>query len=342
MEETPPNTSMAYHYKALDFLHKSTSDIDNNIQVNNVFFCPYQIVESNKYPFLQFLLTNDYDEKLSFIHLEVNGALLTDNHIAQYTNYLLLKMAYFDITPENVQYKGFTLINNDLYIFYDLTKEPLMVDNIHNSNLWLAIVDELVNQRAVYGVPISELVSDFFTTNPKFHFLYNDKNEKYEVPMSTYVAMPENKTVFTHMFGVSSKDSQYIVGPYYYFTSYENSIKQLHHDVGAQDKIGIVRFAVFLEKTKVVQNLPYDEIDESSIKQERLMDQTHDLNYERLTMRISDHDGKWGNAYDSIIIPNIRLDNGALMKDTPIICIKTYEQQWPLSYCFVRRYTNKK
>lgn len=346
MEETPPYSPMVYHYKALDFLYKSTTDClnsVNNITVNNVFFCPYQIIESNKYPFLQFLLVNDYTEQLGFIHLQVNGTTLTDKYITQYTNYLFLQISsFFEIKPENIEYKGFTLINNDVYLFYDLTKKPIMVDNIHNNNLWFALVDEIVNQRAIYGIPISELVSDFFTTNAKFNFLYNGNNEKYEIPTATYVSMPEKRTEFTHMFGVSSKNSQSIVGPYYYFTNYENSIKQIHDHGNNPDKIGIVRFAVFLDKTNIIQNLPYDEVDESSIKKERLLDETLDLKYERLTMRISDHDGKWSKTHDSIIVPNIRLDDGSLMKDTPIICVKTYQQQWPLSYCFVKVQKNKK
>jgi hypothetical protein len=35
------------------------------------------------------------------------------------------------------------------------------------------------------------------------------------------------------------------------------------------------------------------------------------------------------------MINNIRLDDGTFMKNTPIICVKSYEQQYPLSYHYV-------
>ena len=98
---------------------------------------------------------------------------------------------------------------------------------------------------------------------------------------------------------------------------------------------GIVRFALFLNKMKFIENFPNDDIDESGIKQERLNDPNLDVNYERLTMRISDHDGNWTNIYNSVYLGRTELDNGEILKDTPIIVLKNYEQQCPLSYHFI-------
>ena len=53
-------------------------------------------------------------------------------------------------------------------------------------------------------------------------------------------------------------------------------------------------------------------------------------------MRISDHDGKWADNYDSAFIKNIELDNGHTL-DKTIIAIKSYEQQIPLSYHFLSK-----
>ena len=54
-------------------------------------------------------------------------------------------------------------------------------------------------------------------------------------------------------------------------------------------------------------------------------------------MRISDHDGKWSEFYDSVFLGKIELDNGDYLKNTPIYVLKEYEQQIPLSYHFINK-----
>jgi hypothetical protein len=98
---------------------------------------------------------------------------------------------------------------------------------------------------------------------------------------------------------------------------------------------GIIRFALFMDKTKVIQNLLLDEIDKSEIKKERLLDELLDAQYERLTMRISDHDGNWSKNYDSVFLGNVELDNGDKVNNAPIIVLKEYDQQIPLSYHYI-------
>jgi len=61
---------------------------------------------------------------------------------------------------------------------------------------------------------------------------------------------------------------------------------------------------------------------------------------ERLTMRISDHDGKWAETYDSAYLGYTELDNGSILKK-PIIVLKEYNQQIPLSYHYVNKKTYK-
>jgi hypothetical protein len=218
-------------------------------------------------------------------------------------------------------------------MFFDLTECKLLIDDIYSSNnLWFALPTEILNEKMLSGFKIAEDVTDFFQFNSRINYLYDKNNERYELPVVSYVCKPENKTNFTYIFGVSAEDNQSIFGPYYYFTNYENAVKEAQKH---NSKFGIIRIALFLERTKLVQNLITDDIDDSEIKSERLTDSNLDTNYERLTMRISDHSGRWCQHYDSIMISNVRLDDGTLLKNTPIICVKTYEQQYPLSYHFV-------
>ena len=99
----------------------------------------------------------------------------------------------------------------------------------------------------------------------------------------------------------------------------------------------IVRFALFIGKVKYIQNNLNDPIDESEIKKQRLEDETMDKNMERLTYRISDHDGLWCKKFNSVYLGHTELDNGTYLENTPIIVVKEYEQQFPLSYHYVNK-----
>jgi hypothetical protein len=54
-------------------------------------------------------------------------------------------------------------------------------------------------------------------------------------------------------------------------------------------------------------------------------------------MRISDHQGKWAETFDSCYLGSIALDNGEYLKNTPLLVVKEYNQQIPLSYHFINK-----
>jgi hypothetical protein len=332
-----------YNYKGISTLYQTYDeylDTNKNVEIAKVNFCAYQVINDGKIPFLQFLLINNFfNQSLSFLPINLNNMKFVDNEklMDYYKNYMInfLKIENNStIDDSTVDFKGFYVMNNEMYIFLDITKCKLMLNDISkDSILWFALVDEIVNTKNLSGIPIDSEVTDFFTLNSEFLFLYDKNNKKYEIPVVSYVCKTEYKTNFTYMFGVSSNKIESIFGPYYYFTNYENCLKQIQNS--NKSKMGLIRFALFLNKTKVIQNLPEDIIDKSDIKQQLLVSEELDINYERLTMRISDYDGNWSLNYDSIVAYDVYLDDGKLMKDTPIICIKLYEQQYPLSYHFV-------
>ena len=59
---------------------------------------------------------------------------------------------------------------------------------------------------------------------------------------------------------------------------------------------------------------------------------------ERLKLRISDRDGEWAQNYDSAYLGRVELDNGELIDD-PVLVVKEYKQQIPLSYHFIDNHT---
>jgi hypothetical protein len=333
-----------YHYKAMDKLYQHYNtflETYKNVILEKVKFCVYQVNNDCISPFLQFLLKNDsYNNKLSFIDCDLSSMKFVDNEklLDYYKKYLLNYLQNIDITQNIdttiVGFKGFVIQNNEMYIFYDITNCKFVLNDINiESPFWFALVDEITNQKMIAGIPIDSTVTDFFTLNSKFLFLYGNNFKKYEIPIAAYVSKPENKTNFTYMFGTTTKES--IFGQYYYFTNYENSLIEIQNS--KENRVGLVRFALFLQKYKFVENLLSDSIDESEIKKERLLDENLDTNYERLTMRISDYDGTWSKQYDSIVAFNVELDDDSRMKNTPIFCVKKYEQQCPLSYHFVNQ-----
>ena len=58
-------------------------------------------------------------------------------------------------------------------------------------------------------------------------------------------------------------------------------------------------------------------------------------------MRITDYDGKWAEEYDSCYLGHIELDNGEYLKGTPILAVKEYNQQIPLSYHYNKKIAKK-
>ena len=177
-------------------------------------------------------------------------------------------------------------------------------------------------------------MAELFINNEKFCFVVDENENSYEIPIVSYVGKPENKLNFTYVFGELANNKNGILGPYCYFTNYYNAFKSENAD-------GIVRFAIFTGVVKYIENSLDDPIDESDIKQQRLIDPSLDQNMERLTMRISDHDGKWAKQFDSAYLGPIELDNGTQMPNTPVLAIKEHDQAIPLSYHYIDKQTLK-
>jgi hypothetical protein len=205
-----------------------------------------------------------------------------------------------------------------------------------------------VNTREVLGIAIHESVYSFFINNKEFCFLTNKNEELYEIPVAVYINVNKNKLQFIGTFGTSIKNKNAILGSYYYFTNYDNAVVNSQIELDETDVIkcihkaehGIIRFALFLGKTKIIDNNEKNGLDNSIIKKERLMDNNLDNNIEKLTLRISDHDGHWSQEYDSCFLGNIELDNGTVLKNIPLYVVKEYNQQIPLSYHHLLHYNN--
>jgi len=307
---------------------------------NKVYICSYKVTTASKEPFLNILLLKEKSTNvLQFPELHIfknftNEELINYSKINLFSLFSLFTKSDFDIFSKTLLFHGFYIVNNNLYLFFDSTNCEIKINDIFsNSPLWYAIIDEVVNHKKICHLPIEKEVSDFFILNEEFCFLQDEQNHNYEIPIVGFIGTNKEHVSFKYVFGESIKNKNSILGPYFYFTNFANSFKN------EEDKTNdcIIRFALFIGHVKYIENHPNDPIDESEIKKERLLDSKLDQTIEKLTMRISDHDGVWANGYDSAYIGNIELDNGASLPNTPFIVTKIYEQQTSLSYHYVHK-----
>lgn len=345
-----------YNYPIKNILVKDFDSFVDAGEYSQIILCVYKINTSGKYPFLQFLLSNNGFNSFGLPVLPIYSSF-NKNNLISYSNVFLsgiLQVVDFEDFSSKIAFDGFYEYLNDLYVFFDISKVELNMSESYSYDLCrFALTDEITNHRDICNMRINDDTVMFFLKNKSINYIYDDKNEAYEIPIVGYVGKPTSeKTKFVSIFGESAKNKSAILGPYYYFTDFNHAIRQggwsqnykpeymydkliTDNENGRYLKGGIVRFALFGGKTKYIENMSNDPNDESEIKNQRLQDPNLNYNHEILTLRISDHDGLWTNDYDSAYLSNIELDDGSLLQEIPMLVIKDYNQQIPLSFHYI-------
>lgn len=344
-----------YRYKGNDIL--VTDSIPVLDHYSRIYMCAYDVNNEGVNPFLRFILTNPGfpGAKLGFPAAPNPNGSIENSECVEYVKqwlFILLSQDGKEILPDNIEYTGYYGYNNNIYMFYDITKVKFQTTDIFRStNIWLALVDEIITHHHVCNIGIDEETCDFLTLNDSFCFLMDETNKNYEIPLVCYVGKSKRQLSFTCMFGTSCSNKNSILGPFYYFVdfftacknspdlkrfiSFDNEIKN-----SVDNTMGLVRFAVFLGVSKFIENRLNDTVDASEIKQQRLVDETLNTHIERLTMRISDHDGIWSQNYNSAFLGDPELDDGSRL-NIKLLAVKDYVQQIPLSYHYVNSTTLK-
>lgn len=347
-------------YEALQFLIRDENEIMSILQgsYNNIILVPFKINTDGSEPFNTFMLLNDViQNRLVFPQLDIEN--LSIKILNDYTLFMSIIKCYlfslnfsnsYENFDKNYNFKGIYLYNNSIYIFIDLTKVEMSINLIYRDTLyWFALLDEIVNKKHVCNIDVEKEVTTFFLNNNVFLYLKNSRNEQIEIPTVVYSGTHEKLLNFTYFFGKSKDDSNSILGANYYFTDFKNAIRyggwsknnqrEFRHgveitenDEGKYKKGGIIRYAIFLGNCLIKENMPNDKIDESDIKKDKLNNY-----YEKMTLRISDYDSSWSSVYDSVFLGDIELDDGQILKDSPIFVIKEFENQVPLTYHIINK-----
>jgi hypothetical protein len=330
--------SKYYNYGVKHLLSKNIEYIQTTDNYTSINLCVYLINTNGPVPFLQYLLVNNGYDLLTLPKLPIYTLFNREDIVPYSKVYLsgILQANNFEDFSNDISLDGFYEYNDDLYLFFDISK-----CKIDETYLWndvrLGIMDEIVNHKKICNINVDNNTTNFFTKNESITYLYDEHNNPYEIPVVGFVGkQSESKMKFTIIFGENAKDKTAMFGPYFYFTNYQNSIKQgcsfYNEKNDEYHKGGIIRFALFMGQTKHIENAPNDPIDQSEIKTQRLRDTTLNRQKEVLTLRISDHDGLWANAYDSVYLGNLELDDGSFLDDIPMIVLKNYVNQIPLSF----------
>ena len=337
---------MEYEIHKYNYKFKSY-DKENLNKINNIYICASRVNTDGNIPFIRYLLTNhNINGEIMDFPMVPKLPLLRDitSYVHRANSCLDILIPYSSLSRDHIKYNGYYIFNDNIYLFYDITKCDIKLDDIYHTNsIWLILVDEIVNHKHMCNIPIHDNVVTLLSDNDELCFLVNENNKKYEIPIVGYVPQDDNKLSFTYTFGQTTSDKNGIFGPFFYFTIFFTSfvkykIEEPYLSVSIQEicstKKGLVRFALFLGINKFIENQPNDMIDESDIKTQRLDDLTLDIKMEQLTMRISDHDGHWTRKYDSVYLGSNILDDGTQLKCN-LLAVKNREQQVPLSYHYI-------
>jgi hypothetical protein len=254
-----------------------------------------------------------------------------------------------DIFKQNENYRGYYSIDKIIYIFYTFEyNEEQLIHNSSDKNT-ICLVDNICNTGSIYGKKIIHSTRDFLTLNEQFIRL-EENGVLIDTPVAGYFGSYWKRIAVTAALGPFVMTPYASLGPYYYFSNYKraiefaiidktqsfndkSSLKLKRGKTNIYTKGGVVMFAVFLGRTKVLLNREIDEKDMSKYSQELSKKNT----FVDKTMRIRDNDGLWTINYDSVIttaFPDFKYGDLELDLD-PQIVIKNFSQQTPVSYVYI-------
>jgi len=242
-------------YSGLNLLQQ---DLDYNASLyesGEINLCIYQVNNLALKPFLQFVMKknekNNQNKKLNDLITFPSFSFKRNDNIMEVCDFIIeIIHQYYHLNDiSTYSYKGFINNNNKFYVFYDFGNCVINSNFLYRKNdLWLILVDEILNQKSVCNFEVDPAVTDFFLDNINFTYLKDENNNFIETPTVVYSGCDKKDIDFKSLFGVSSTLEKYLPIPYYYFTDYQNAVKlgTCRNEDVMINNCGIVRYAVFL------------------------------------------------------------------------------------------------
>ena len=297
--------------------------------------CPYFVTNcKNRYgvykPYIQYLLykypesKNKTSNLLVFPFVKVNSSV----SIKTTANKLIKKIVNANVSPT-----GFIQSGTTIYVFYDMRVDDQFEKTRaeqqwlklikKSSELWWVIMDEICNHRKTLNFPIHHSVTDLFLKNPILIYL-KQNNKTIDIPIVAYYGNYYKFLPIIASLGQKPTTWPNLeFGPYFYFTNYTGAFRyagwtknykqrkvfdrEIADDNGKLTKGGIIRFALFMDKTKVL-------LDTKSSKVNKYI-----------------NNSKWQKHYDSLYLGRVPRINGSVWHMNPRYVVHQFEQQLPLS-----------
>ena len=244
---------------------------------------------------------------------------------------------------KNIEYKGYLDNSAGVHLVFECRYEnDLLLHQTRDDVWWWGLVDEMVNNKSLLNFPVAPTVTQVFLENPLLGILFDAKNTKIECPMVGFHGGYHKAIAFIAVLGLTRASITASMGPYYYFADYKRAgryamwateFSKTQPDIVVDesnrfDRGGIVRFALFLGKSKFFLNRPDDPPDLST---KNVVNE-----YIKKTIKQRDVDGMWAQHHDSVFVSKSEITiNGDVRTIAPQIILKNYTQQQPLSYHFV-------
>jgi hypothetical protein len=265
---------VSYNYPGLEYLNDEFPTLLNENDI--IHICTYNVNVLNKYPFLQYFLYKPHNETSfyfpSFFYKNDMDLLTKSMSVIN-----AMCFSYYKDTIFN--YKGFIKEDNNLYLFFDCSHMKIDTLKMNEYNdLWLVIIDEIINYKSVCGSPIDENVVELFYNYEKLSYLTNDEGEHYQLPIVGYSTCELKKIDFVATFGIQLKND--FLGNYYYFNVYEDVVNNV-------TKCGIIRCVIFTENMKIIYDNDY----------------------------VSNEISEWNNNHLSLLFDSVYYTNSSLKKN---------------------------
>lgn len=303
-----------------------------SIRKGSVVIIEFKIIKTSLKPFIMFrLYKNKISNKLGFLRMKNEDKNIPDINDSTYT--------------------GMYEYNGTQYLFFHINCEQHRTHLITSlDKSYFLMVHDIVNTRQYYIFNVEDDVTDFFIKNDKFIFLVDENESIIETPVSGFRGDYYTKVGLLAGIGMTRSSPYSSNGPFFYFGNFDRSLryasltvnmkpleimgkKITFEDTPVFTKGGIVKYALFMGNSKVLLNLPTDELDDSYESKSLALES----DFIKDTMRTRDTRGKWSKLYDSVIQPELKIIDKKLETERvldPQFIVKTFEQQFPVDYSY--------
>ena len=336
--ETPQ--VVKYQYPINNIIQKDYRKI-NLENLKTVFVCIFHInacFNSStvaKHPFLEYYLwkypksNNSHSDLLVFPFQQYKK----NKTVQQISQDILKKLGKTDVIKH-----GFIQGNKSVHLFFEqkLSNRRFLRSISRNFSTWWVVIDEICNSRRILNFPIHKTVTEIFYKHPTLIYLLDTQNRKLEIPTIGYYGDYSKLLPSIAVFG---KRATWGLGhgAYYYFGTYANGVRyggwnskyneskfqniQITDKFGKYSQGGIIRFILFLGKMEVQLNR----------QKEQLNNKDRSTSIKKLFVHLDDYGGEWAKEFNSTYYGRCKLKNNFPYRTSPMIVLKSFGQQFPLS-----------